>query len=287
MSGHRNITFEPCVRAAIRRALEEDIGPGDATTLALVAPDAVITASVLSRVACVVAGCDVAAYVFAELDSTIRVEVCISDGGHAAPGDTLVKLSGHARGILTGERTALNFMQRMSGIATLTSRFVEKTKRWGVSILDTRKTTPGLRLLEKYAVTCGGGLNHRIGLYDRILIKDNHRRFWSGHGRMQLDQAIAESRRRFPSLEVEVEVESDDELINALAGKPDWVLLDNMLPVDLARCAKICDGRAKIEASGGITLNNVEEVARTGVNAISLGCLTHSAPAVDLSLEIL
>lgn len=287
MNGRRNITFEPCVRAAIRRALEEDIGPGDATTLALVARDATVNATILSRVACVVSGSDVAAYVFTELDPAIGVDILVPDGGRVAPGDAIVKLSGHARGILTGERTALNFMQRLSGIATLTSRFVEKAKRWGVTILDTRKTTPGLRLLEKYAVTCGGGQNHRVGLYDRILIKDNHRRFWSGHDRMQLDLAIAESRKRFPSLEVEVEVESDDELINALAGNPDWVLLDNMEPADLARCVKICNGRAKVEASGGITLNNVEEVARTGVNAISLGCLTHSAPAVDLSLEIL
>jgi nicotinate-nucleotide pyrophosphorylase (carboxylating) len=194
-------------------------------------------------------------------------------------------VEGPVRGILTAERTALNFLQRMSGIATLTRRFVERAGP-SVAILDTRKTTPTLRVLEKYAVLCGGGQNHRFGLYDRCLIKDNHRRLWRKGGAARLDQAVREARRRFPDREVEVEVENEAELRSALKAGPEWVLLDNMTPAQMKRCVRICDGRVLIEASGGITLKNVAQVAATGVDAISLGCLTHSAPAADLSLEI-
>jgi nicotinate-nucleotide pyrophosphorylase (carboxylating) len=178
-------------------------------------------------------------------------------------------------------------MQRMAGIATLTRRFVERAAPHGTVILDTRKTTPTLRVLEKYAVLCGGGENHRMGLYDRIMIKDNHRRLWQEGDAGRLDLAVAAARERFPGLAVEVEVESLAELDSALAGSPEWILLDNMTPALLAACVARCGGRARLEASGGITLANIEAVAASGVDAVSLGCLTHSAPAVDLSLEIL
>jgi nicotinate-nucleotide pyrophosphorylase (carboxylating) len=287
MKGESKIADDPFARAAVRRALEEDVGSGDATTLALVPPGRVVDAAVLCRGECTVSGCDVAASVFLEVDPRCEIRILVPDGRRAQPGETLMALRGPAQAILTAERTALNFMQRMTGIATLTARFVDKVRVWHTAILDTRKTTPGLRALEKYAVRCGGGENHRFGLFDRVLIKDNHRRLCVGeNGDSGLDAAIEKARSSFPKLLIEVEVENDDELISALKGRPDWILLDNMAPADMARCVSLCAGRVKIEASGGVTLENVEEVARSGVTAISLGCLTHSAPAADLSLEI-
>jgi nicotinate-nucleotide pyrophosphorylase (carboxylating) len=176
-------------------------------------------------------------------------------------------------------------MQRMCGIATLTRQFVEATRSFGTLILDTRKTTPNLRLFEKYAVVCGGGTNHRFGLFDRVLIKDNHRRLWQGGDPDRLDLAVAAARRAFPQLEVEVEVENVAECRSALRGQPEWIMLDNMDCLMMGACVALCKGISKTEASGGITLERAREVAATGVDAISLGCLTHSARAVDLSLE--
>jgi nicotinate-nucleotide pyrophosphorylase (carboxylating) len=272
---------------AIRRSLEEDLGGvGDVTTLSLVPEDAYAEARIIARNACVVAGTTVAAAVFAAVDSGLDCRTCISDGSPAQPGDTVMTLSGYARGILTGERTALNFMQRMAGIATLTRAFVEKAAPHGVAILDTRKTTPTLRVFEKYAVLCGGGTNHRMGLYDRAMIKDNHRNLWREGDASRLDLAVAACRARFPGVAVEVEVETEAELHSALAAGPEWILLDNMPPEEMRRCVEIVAGLAKVEASGGITLETVTEVARSGVDAISLGCLTHTVAAADLSLEI-
>jgi len=209
----------------------------------------------------------------------------VQEGQSCAAGQTLARLTGNARAILTGERTALNFLQRLCGIATQTRRYVDAVGTYPTKILDTRKTTPGLRLFEKYSVLCGGGANHRFGLYDRVLIKDNHRRLWHDGAPDCLDLAVAAARQRFPELQVEVEVESLAELRSALKGRPEWVLLDNM-PCDLMRtCVELTRGIAKIEASGGITLDRVRDVAATGVDAVSIGGLTHSAPAVDLSLE--
>jgi nicotinate-nucleotide pyrophosphorylase (carboxylating) len=213
-----------------------------------------------------------------------RIEV--PDGTGAAAGDALLSLSGPARGILVAERTALNLMQRLCGVATLTRRFVDAVKAYGTEILDTRKTTPGLRVLEKYAVRCGGGSNHRMGLYDRVLMKDNHRGLWRSGLGDDLDQAVQAARQAFPGIPVEIEVETEVELESALRASPEWVLLDNMGPDALARCVQLCGGRSRLEASGGITMENVAAVAQSGVDAISLGCLTHSAPAVDLSLEL-
>jgi nicotinate-nucleotide pyrophosphorylase (carboxylating) len=199
--------------------------------------------------------------------------------------EPILVFRGKARSILAAERTALNFMQRMCATATLTRRFVDAVKKYGTLILDTRKTTPGLRVFEKYAVLCGGGVNHRMGMYDRVLMKDNHRRLWKGGDPDELDQAVAASRKAFPRLEVEVEVESIRECASALKAKPEWIMLDNMSIADMKKCVRLCKGISKTEASGGITLERAKEVAATGVTAISLGCLTHSAGSIDLSLE--
>ena len=281
-----DIAGRPEVVDLIRRALAEDVGAGDVTTLALVPESAEVEARVVSRGAVVVSGTGVAEAVFTAVDERVVCDAPASDGQRVGAGQPVLRVRGPARGILTAERTALNFMQRMTGIATLTRAFVDRTATHGVTVLDTRKTTPLLRVLEKYAVLCGGGENHRMGLYDRALIKDNHRRLWGGAGESRLDEAVREVRNRFPGLPVEVEVESEEELESALREAPEWILLDNMSVTRLARCVRLCDGRCKLEASGGITLDNAEDVARTGVDAISLGRLTHSAPAADLSLEI-
>lgn len=280
------IHSDPAVLELVRQAVVEDLGPGDVTTETLVAMDAEVTAVILARQALVVAGGGIAEAVFHRVDASLLCEPIVSDGERAIAHSPVLRLTGRAAAILTAERTALNFMQRLCGIATLTRAFVDKVAGSGVRILDTRKTTPGMRVLEKYAVLCGGGENHRMGLYDQVLIKDNHRRFWSGAEGIRLDKAVQEARRCVPGLVIEVEVENEEELENVLAAEPDWVLLDNMSPPDLRRCVELCNGRAKLEASGGITLKNVSAVAATGVDAVSLGCLTHSAPAVDLSLEL-
>jgi nicotinate-nucleotide pyrophosphorylase (carboxylating) len=281
-----DITSAAACRDMICRALEEDISSGDATTLALVPEDAVVDAHILAKEDCVVSGGRVAAAVFASLDDTFQVTETIPDGGRASSGETILTLQGRARTVLTGERTALNFMQRMTGIATLTATFVDRVEPYDCHILDTRKTTPGLRVFEKYAVLCGGGTNHRIGLFDKVMIKDNHRRLWRDGGDGDLAKAVRTAREQYPDLEMEIEVESEAELRNALMGEPEWILLDNMSAELMATCVAITAGRSKLEASGGITLTNVEAAARSGVDAISLGCLTHSAPSVDLSLEI-
>lgn len=277
----------PDMREDVRRALAEDIGSGDATTLALVPASARVRGVLLAREACAVAGTPLAEMVFRELaGDDVAVDVRIADGLVADAGAAIMTVEGPARALLTGERVALNFMQRLCGIATLTRRFVDAVATTKAVILDTRKTTPGLRLLEKYAVRCGGGVNHRMGLYDRVMIKDNHRALWQGGDPTQLDLAIKAARAAYPELAIEVEVESEEELQSALRASPEWILLDNMTIEAMARCVRIVAGRAKTEASGGITLDRAAAVAATGVDAISLGCLTHSAPAADLSLEI-
>ena len=281
-----DIENDSSVRDLIRMALDEDIGSGDATTLALVPDCPVVTASVLTRSNCVISGTGIAGAVFSAVDPGLKCCILTPDGARAAAGETVLTVEGRAGGVLTAERTALNFMQRMCGIATLTATFVEKAAPHGATILDTRKTTPMLRVLEKYAVLCGGGQNHRAGLFDRVMIKDNHRRLCSRSEEAGLDAAILKAREKYPDLAIEVEVESTIELEQALKASPEWILLDNMPPAELESCVRLCNGRCLLEASGGITLQNVEEVAATGVDAISLGCLTHSAPSVDLSLEV-
>lgn len=274
------------VKEIVARAISEDVGTGDLTTMALVPPAVASRAVILARKRCIVSGMSVAAEVFRQVDKSVSCTALVCDGAAAEAGQAIAEISGPAAALLTAERTALNLAQRMCGIATLTRRFVDAVAPMPVAILDTRKTTPGLRVLEKYAVRCGGGRNHRMGLYDMVLIKDNHRRFWSGTSELRLDRAVAEARRRFPGVAVEIEIETLDELRNVLPARPDWVLLDNMTTDLMAKCVAVCRGVSRTEASGGITLDNVAAVARTGVDAISVGALTHSAPAVDLSLEI-
>ena len=282
-------------QAAIRLALDEDLADAenaaatdwcDATSEALVDPDVVATGEIYAKgTGCVVAGATVAKAVLRAVDPKIRVKILKPDGSVVKPKEPILVFRGKARSILAAERTALNFMQRMCATATLTHKFVEATKKRGTLILDTRKTTPGLRVFEKYAVLCGGGTNHRMGMYDRILMKDNHRRLWKGGDPDELDQAVVAARKAFPKLAVEVEVESVRECASALKAKPEWIMLDNMDIADMKKCVKMCRGISKTEASGGITLDRAKEVAATGVTAISLGCLTHSAGSVDLSLE--
>lgn len=283
-----DIASDPDVVDLLKRALAEDFGEGgDVTSSALVPADRRGRGSILSVEQCIVAGTGIADAVFRMVDDSIEIETLIGDGNAAEPEDVIMIISGPAGSIMSAERTALNFMQRMCGIATLTSRFVSSIAQTGAVILDTRKTTPCLRRLEKYAVLCGGGTNHRMGLYDRVLIKDNHRRMVAGDGGVScLEEAVKAARAKFPELQVEVEVEDERELDDALKAGPDWVLLDNM-PVDkLAAMAARCKGLCKTEASGGVTLETAGAIAQTGVDAISVGALTHSAPAVDLSLEL-
>ena len=271
------------ILSLVKRSLMEDAGTvGDVTTNSLVPADAEGAAHIIARGDCIVSGNAVAQMVFQQVDPTLEVEVLIADSAQAAAGDLIMRVSGHSASILIAERPALNFMQRMTGIATTTATFVEKTADSGMMILDTRKTTPCLRILEKYAVLCGGGTNHRFGLFDRILIKDNHRKLWGQEG---LGNAVRKGRETYPDVPVEIEVESIEELQDALTGEPDWIMLDNM-PCDLMKeCVEIVDGRCKLEASGGITIGDIEAVSATGVDAVSLGCLTHSVMSSDLSLE--
>ena len=290
----KDVMRQPRARAAVRLALAEDLASVervvdapfcDATSEALVDPTAHATGEIFSRVPCVVAGATVAAAVLKTVDPRIKVRILKPDGSCVKANEDILVFEGRARSILAAERTALNFMQRMCATATLTKKFVDATRRYGTLILDTRKTTPGLRVFEKYAVLCGGGTNHRMGMYDRILMKDNHRRLWRGGDPDALDQAVLAARRAFPKLEVEIEVESIRECESALKAKPEWIMLDNMSCADMKKCVKLCRGISKTEASGGITLDRAKEVAATGVTAISLGCLTHSAGSIDLSLE--
>ena len=284
----RDVMRLPAAKAAVRLALDEDLGAKwcDATSEALVDPKAVATGEIYSKgTGCVVAGATVAAAVLKAVDPKIQVKILKKDGSAVRPKEPILTFRGKARSILAAERTALNFMQRMCATATLTRKFVEATKRYRTLILDTRKTTPGLRVFEKYAVTCGGGTNHRFGMFDRVLMKDNHRRLWRGGDPDALDQAVVAARKKFPRLAVEVEVESLRECESALKARPEWIMLDNMSCADMRKCVKLCRGKTKTEASGGITLERAKEVAATGVTAISLGCLTHSAGSIDLTLE--
>ena len=292
----KDVMRSPRAQAAVRLALDEDLADAervrpreawcDATSLALVDPDAVATGEIYAKGAgCVVAGATVARAVLREVDPKVKVTILKPDGSSVKPKEPILTFRGKARSILAAERTALNFMQRMCATATLTKKFVDATRNYGTLILDTRKTTPGLRVFEKHAVLCGGGTNHRLGMYDRVLMKDNHRRLWRGGDPDALDQAVVAARKAFPRLAVEVEVESIRECESALKAKPEWIMLDNMSIADMKKCVRLCRGISKTEASGGITLDRAKEVAATGVTAISLGCLTHSAGSVDLSLE--
>ena len=279
------IEQEPEVRELIARALAEDVGPGDVTTLALVDAVAVSAARMVARHELVVAGLGVAAEVFRQVDPTLKIERLRADGETVGGGTALLRVEGAARALLTAERTALNLAQRMSGIATATARLVRIVADYGTQILDTRKTVPGLRRLDKHAVECGGGVNHRFGLHDAVLIKDNHLAFWRQKHKGTLADAVRAARAAYPGLKIEIEVDTLEQLREALPGRPDWVLLDNMTPGMVAEAVAICGGACKTEASGNITGETLREYARAGVTAISIGALTHSVKAADLGLD--
>ena len=263
-------------------ALAEDVGKGDVTTVATVPEGKEGRAVIIAKAYGIVCGLPIMAEVFRQVDEAIRLTHLASDGEPVAPGDVVAALSGPLRGILTAERTALNFLTHLSGIATLTARFVDVVAPYRAMILDTRKTTPGWRALEKYAVRCGGGRNHRMGLYDMVLIKDNHIAACGS-----LAEAVRRVRAAGISLPIEVEVRTLAELEEALSLGVDRILLDNMDIPTLRKAIARAKGKVELEASGGVTLENAAEIAACGVDYISIGALTHSAPALDFSLEIL
>jgi nicotinate-nucleotide pyrophosphorylase (carboxylating) len=276
------LSYNAEVAALIQLALAEDIGRGDLTTEATVAADTQAEATILQKAPGVLAGLPVVEAVFAALDPRVRIERVAEEGSW---GDRRVvaRLTGPARAILTGERTALNFVQRLSGVATMSRRARELLEGTNATVLDTRKTTPGHRVLEKYAVRVGGCHNHRAGLDDAVLIKENHIRAAGG-----ITAAVTAARRRTgPAQLIEVEVTTPAELDEALAAGAELILLDNHTIAGLRTAVAQAAGRARLEASGGITLDNLAEIARTGVDYISLGALTHSAPSIDFSLEVL
>ncbi len=280
---------QAAVKNLVRQALAEDVGSGDATTLAVVPEDQEITAVFRTREDCVVAGMPVVSAIFEELDRNCELNVLRTDGARCQAGDILAKVSGKAQAILTGERNALNFLQRMCGIATVTRRYVDALHSDRTKLLDTRKTTPGLRMLEKYAVACGGGTNHRFGLFDRVMIKDNHRHLAAMQGPGGIKRSVQACRDKFPKLEVEVEADTIEQVEEAIDAGAEYILLDNMSNAEMVECVKLRDAKnssALLEASGGITLERMPSLAATGVDFISVGALTHSAPSIDIGLDI-
>ncbi|MCD6361157.1 MAG: carboxylating nicotinate-nucleotide diphosphorylase [Armatimonadetes bacterium] len=270
------------IREIVRRALAEDIGPGDITSATTVDARARGRGVFLAKQEGVLAGMDVAAECFRQVDETVTFSALAAEGDRFAPGDHLGVVEGPARSLLTAERVALNFLQRLCGVATIARRFADEVAGTGAVIVDTRKTTPGLRALEKAAVLAGGGHNHRFALYDGVLIKDNHIRVAGG-----VRRAVERARAGAPhSMKIEVETATLDEVQEALDAGADIIMLDNMDLDQTARAVEMIAGRALVEASGGMTIERVRAVAETGVNLISVGRLTHSAPAVDISLEL-
>src|SRR5512145_1099232 len=266
----------------VRRAIEEDLGSGDVTTPLVVAEGRRGSARIETRQALVVCGLAVAEAVFRELDAGAAFAARCRDGDRVAPGATLAGIAGDLRAILAAERTALNFLGRLCGVATHTRRFVDAVATTGARIVDTRKTLPGWRLLDKYATAVGGATNHRVGLFDGILLKDNHLALAGG-----VVPALRAARAGAPAgLRIQVEVESEADALAAIGAGADFLLLDNRTPEELERIVKSVGGRAVLEASGGVTLENVRTVAATGVDRISIGALTHSAPCADVALEL-
>ncbi len=273
------------IQSAVQAALIEDLGAGDATTLATVPEHAFARARMRARQPVTVAGLDFARAAFRLLSSEVRFEGDCRDGAACAAGAVLLEVSGPARPLLSGERVALNFVQRLSGVATLTARYVRAVEGTGVKILDTRKTTPGWRRFEKYAVACGGGTNHRLGLFDMVLIKDNHLAALHEAKPNAVAAAVQKARTAYPQLQIEVEADTLEQVAQAVDAGADFILLDNMSCSHLREAVRRVAGRARMEASGGVTLESVRAIAGTGVDFISVGALTHSAPAVDIGLD--
>jgi nicotinate-nucleotide pyrophosphorylase (carboxylating) len=272
------------IREAAARALGEDRGPADITTLACIKSGTQTAARIFAKEACVLAGMPVAEQVFREQDVSLVLKVQAEDGKSLQRGDTVLEIRGSAASILTAERCALNFLQQLSGVATETRRYVDAVAGNKTKILDTRKTIPGLRALQKYAVRCGGGVNHRFGLYDRFLIKDNHLALMGTGNR--LEEAIRAARSLDPEAVLEVEVDHLEQIPEIIALGVDVLLLDNMSLDEMRACVALIAGRAATEASGNMSLERVADVARTGVDFISVGALTHTIRSIDFSLEI-
>ncbi len=273
------------IRRAAQNALAEDVGTGDVTTLATVPESATLRVLMKARENLVVCGIEFAEAAFRELAAGLKFERLAGDGSAVAGGAELLRVEGSARAILTAERVALNFVQRLSGVATATARYVKAVEGTSARILDTRKTTPGWRRFEKYAVSCGGGQNHRIGLYDMVLIKDNHLAALRNEAPNAVAAAVKRARAQYPSLKVEVEADNLEQVRQAADAGADIILLDNMSTVELRKAVVILAGRAKTEASGGVSLETVRAIAETGVDYISAGAITHSARAVDIGLD--
>jgi nicotinate-nucleotide pyrophosphorylase (carboxylating) len=275
-------TLDPRILAAIRRALDEDIGSGDATSNSIIPQEAQMTGQIIAKQAGVIAGLDVAQAAYVLFDPQISFQPQVEEGQRVANRQVVALVSGPARSLLTVERTALNFLGRMSGIATLTRQFVDAVAGTPAIILDTRKTAPGLRMLDKLAVQRGGGQNHRIGLYDMILIKDNHVDFAGS-----ITEAVRRARAADTGLQIEVEARTLEDVDEALACGVERILLDNMPAEMMGQAVRRCAGRAKLEASGNVSLETVGRIAQAGVDYISAGALTHSAPVFDLSFDYL
>lgn len=273
------------LKKIVRMALSEDIGPGDVTTQALVPATATTSALMVARESLTVAGLEMAELTFHALSPAIQIVRHATDGEAVEKGRALLRISGPAAPILTGERVALNFVQRLSGVATLTARYVAAVQGTEAQILDTRKTTPGLRRLEKYAVACGGGKNHRMGLHDLILIKDNHVAALSGESKTPIALAVRRAREAYPFMKIEVEADTLAQVSEAVEAGGNIILLDNMTLDQLRESIRLVRGRAKTEASGGVNLDTVRAIAETGVDFISVGALTHSARCVDIALD--
>ena len=267
----------------VRQALAEDVGSGDATSLSTLTSDLQLRAAIVAKAPGVSAGIAVASEVFAQLDAAVVVQPLLSDGSAVEAGSRIAEISGPAVAVLAGERTALNFLQRMSGIATLTRAYVDRVQGTGAVILDTRKTVPGLRMLDKEAVRAGGGQNHRMGLFDMVLIKDNHIDACGS-----IAKAIARVRSgKYAALPLEVECRTEADVQEAVALTPDRILLDNMTVDQVRQCVALVAGRVPIEVSGNVSLDNVRAYAETGATWISVGALTHSVRALDLSLQVM
>ncbi len=282
-----NHVLNPDALASIcRLALAEDIGAGDATTLAVVPENLETEATFVTRQPCVCAGLPVVKAIFRELDRKLDFHPLVQEGDFCKAGTKLVVVCGKAQPILTGERCALNFMQRLSGIASVTRKYVIALGESKTVLLDTRKTTPGLRALEKYAVSVGGAQNHRFGLFDRIMIKDNHRAMAKTVGPASIQWAVNQCRSKYPKLEIEVEADTLEDVREAAEAGADYILLDNMSNEMMTEAIKIIAGRSKTEASGNITLERLPSLANLGLDYISSGALTHSAPSIDIGLDI-
>lgn len=273
------------VSALIRAAIEEDVGGGDVTSLYFIPENLRSRAEIVAREPGVVSGAEIAAAVFREIDPATEVEILLPDGSPFERGSVLMKAAGSTRSLLTAERTALNFLQRLCGVATQTRRYVQAVQPHPVQIWDTRKTTPGWRLLEKAAVKHGGGTNHRMGLYDHAMVKDNH--LAANGGLQELQAAIHKMRAERPGVRVQLEADNLQQVASFLTLEGvEMLLLDNMTPDQQREAVKLVNGKFWLEASGGITLDTIKDVAATGVNAISVGALTHSARALDLGLDL-